>query len=116
MMWGMAQRITTVLVDDVDGKTIKGGRGGTATFALDGVSYELELSDRNRNALDKTLAPYIAAARRVSGRRRGTNRTPARIDPAQARAIRDWAERNGHRVPARGRVPAAVVEAYNAAR
>ena len=112
----MAQRIMTELVDDVDGKTIKGGKGGTVQLGLDGVSYELDLSDRNRAALDKALAPYLEAARRVGGRRRGTNRTPAKTDPSQARAIREWAARNGHQVPARGRVPAAVVEAYNTAR
>lgn len=113
----MVQRITTELVDDLDGNLIKGGRGGTIKFGLDGVVYEIDLSERNKRNLDKVLAPYLAAARRVgSGRRRGTNRTEAKIDPVQARAMRDWAARNGHQVSPRGRIPAAVVDAYNAAR
>lgn len=112
----MAQRIVTELVDDVDGKPIKGGKGGSVRLGLDGVGYELDLSDRNHQNLHKALAPYIAAARKFSGRRRGTNRTPAKVDPGQAKAIREWAVRIGHQVPARGRVPATVVDAYNAAR
>ena len=38
-----------------------------------------------------------------------------RMDREQAGAIRDWARKNGHAVSDRGRIPASVVEAYEAA-
>lgn len=40
-------------------------------------------------------------------------RVPARIDPAQARQIRAWAEKSGVDCPSRGRIPAAVLDRYN---
>ena len=113
----MAQKVYTVFEDDLDGKPIKDGQGGTFSLALDGVEYEIDLSIKNKEALDKALAPYLQAARRVGGRRRratgGTG--PARVDPSQTRAIREWAAENGYEVSSRGRIPADVMDAYNAA-
>jgi hypothetical protein len=43
----MAQRVITQLVDDIDGKEIAEGAGETVSFALDGVSYEIDLSSKN---------------------------------------------------------------------
>ncbi|MFC7620678.1 Lsr2 family protein [Microlunatus sp. GCM10028923] len=113
----MAQKVYTVFEDDLDGKPIKDGQGGTFSMSLDGVEYEIDISNKNKEALDKALAPYLRAARRVGGRRRrlagGTG--PARVDPSQTRAIREWAAENGYEVSSRGRIPADVMEAYNAA-
>ncbi|MEO7000057.1 MAG: histone-like nucleoid-structuring protein Lsr2, partial [Terracoccus sp.] len=39
----MAQRVEVVLIDDLDG----GNAAETVTFALDGVTYEIDLSDKN---------------------------------------------------------------------
>jgi hypothetical protein len=42
-------------------------------------------------------------------------RGPARRDKEQIGAIRDWANANGYKVSNRGRIPADVELAYNAA-
>jgi len=54
----------------------------------------------------------------AKGRRSGAaagGRSPATTDRAQTQAIRDWARRNGHQVSDRGRIPSAVLDAFNAA-
>ncbi len=113
----MAQKVVTMFEDDVDGKPIKEGQGGTFSFALDGVEYEIDLSNKNKEALDKAITPYVQAARRVGGRRRraANGTSAARIDPGQTRAIREWASQNGYEVSSRGRIPTEIMDAYNSA-
>jgi len=71
----MAQRVETVMVDDLDGT--EGDSVLTVTFTLDGVDYEIDLSADNRHSLMAAMEPFIGAARRVGGRRKyrrlGTN-------------------------------------------
>ncbi|EUA49714.1 protein lsr2 [Mycobacteroides abscessus subsp. bolletii 1513] len=45
----------------------------------------------------------------------GSGRGRASIDREQSAAIREWARKNGHNVSSRGRIPAEVVDAFNAA-
>jgi hypothetical protein len=111
----MAQKIQVLLVDDIDGGTAD----ETVAFALDGTSYEIDLSAKNASKLRDALASYVGHARRVhrGGRVQTHTRTrgPARADREQTQAIRDWARTNGHAVSDRGRIPASIIEAYNAA-
>lgn len=113
----MAQKLT--LVDDVDGTPIEDGKGGTVRFALDGTSYEIDLSDNNIEQLHASLATWIDAARKTSGRSTGSSSSSTssskKSDPKQLQAIREWGNSNGHKVSDRGRIPANVVEAYEAA-
>jgi hypothetical protein len=97
----MAQKVTVLLVDDIDG----GSADETVSFSLDGVSYEIDLSTKNAKTFRDALAQYVGQARRVGGRSSG-DRTAE---------IREWARKNGHKVNERGRIPAAVVEAYDKA-
>ncbi|MDI2029862.1 Lsr2 family protein [Saccharopolyspora sp. TS4A08] len=55
----MAERIQVDLVDDIDGSPAK----HTVTFALDGVTYEIDLSESNAQALRSLLDRYIKASR-----------------------------------------------------
>jgi hypothetical protein len=106
----MAKRTIVELLDDIDGKPA----AETIPFGLDGTSYELDLSKRNADALRKLLGPYVEHGRKISmrqGRRSGTKVT-TNVDP---KAVRAWAASNGHEVPARGRIPRTVVEAFQAA-
>ena len=116
----MAQKVDVKYVDDLDGSAAS----GTVAFALDGKSYEIDLSDENAARLRDGLAAFVAAARRSgsSGRRGRAARSaaeapaaPARTDREVTAAIRNWARENGHEVSERGRIPKAVVEAYHAA-
>jgi len=107
----MAQRVQLILEDDFDG----GEAVETILFALDGVSYEIDLSEGNAASLRDDLATWVGHARRVGGR--ATTRRAAKPAPAAAAAsspaeIRAWARESGYDVSERGRVPAGVMQAY----
>ncbi|GMM95574.1 Lsr2 family protein [Microbacterium sp. MTN4-26] len=115
----MARRIVHQLVDDLDGSVLEVGDGETVLFSLDGTAYEIDLTDANAAAFREILAPYVDAARRVSGGRGGgsSSSAPRRRKAGQDYgAVRAWAKENGYQVSDRGRVPATVLEAYEAAR
>lgn len=70
----MATRTIEMLIDDLDGETAT----QTVPFALDGVSYEIDLTDEHAEELRAALAKFVDAARRVGGRRKyGQARTDA---------------------------------------
>src|SRR3954451_20579865 len=114
----MARKVQVILSDDLDENlTADWGVG----FSVDGTSYEIDLTDKNAKEMRDALARYVSAARKVGrggprasggGRSRATG---GRVDREQAGAIRDWPRKNGHAVSDRGRIPASVVEAYEAA-
>lgn len=113
----MAQRVITIMEDDLTGE--EGEDVQTVTFALDGKYYEIDLSEANHDKLVETLNPYILAGRTLGrgGTRRGEKRGPSRkraTSPDSA-LIRDWAKKNGYEVNERGRIPAAIVDAYKKA-
>lgn len=111
----MAKKQITQLIDDLDGSTLEEGDGVTLRFALEGRSYEIDLSDANAAKLRDALAPFIAAARLTSGTASPTRSRAARANGrSDLAAIRAWANENGYTVSSRGRVPQPVIEAYEA--
>jgi hypothetical protein len=115
----MARKVQVILSDDLDDSI---SADETVTFALDGTTYEIDLSENNASEMRDVLGKYVSAARKVSSRGNrasGGGRSKAtgggRMDREQAGAIRDWARKNGHEVSDRGRIPASVVEAFEAA-
>lgn len=111
----MAQKVQTLLIDDLDG----GQADGTVRFGLDGAEYEIDLSAEHAEALRTALAPYLGAARRAPGSvtrrpsRRG--RTAAHASGPDPTAVREWAKSQGMEVKERGRVPAELVVRFQAA-
>ena len=57
----MAQRTQVLLIDDLDGT--EGAE--TVAFALDGVSYEIDLSEKNAASLRRAVTRYVRAARKI---------------------------------------------------
>jgi hypothetical protein len=113
----VAQKITTLFIDDIDG----GEAEGTVRFALDGTEYEIDLNAEHSEELRSALGKYVTHARKVGGgaARRG-GRTPGRIVRGASSAlntteIRSWARENGYDIKDRGRVPADLVAKYQAA-
>ena len=106
----MAQKVTIALEDDLDG----GPAEETVRFAFGGTDYEIDLNKKNATAFRKQLAPFIEHARK-SGR--GQPRRPVRTTTSRQRSgdIRAWAKDHGLAVSDRGRIPASVVEQYQAA-
>lgn len=113
----MAQRVQVMLIDDVDGTD----GAETVTFALDGVTYEIDLSEANAKGLRDAFSSWVGHGRRVSGRssssatrspRKSASSSSSTTDTA---AIREWARSNGHEVSERGRISGTVMDAYAAA-
>ena len=106
----MATRISVALEDDLDG----GPADETVRFGLDGVEHEIDLSRQNARAFRREFASFLIHARRAE---RGRRRRPARSSPDRRRSgdIRAWAKDKGIPVSDRGRIPASVVEQYDAA-
>lgn len=109
----MAQKTVVTLIDDLD----EGKADETVAFGIDGSFYEIDLSAKHAAELRDALAKYVANARRASARpaagRRSSGR-PARGDREQTQAIREWARNHDYKVGEKGRIPAHIVEAYNA--
>ena len=107
----MAQRIQTLLIDDLDG----GEADDTVRFGLDGTEYEIDLSAAHSDELRKALGQYLAHARRVGGTARSASRTRRGSTTVDTAKVREWAKGQGIEVKDRGRVPAGVVEQYKTA-
>jgi hypothetical protein len=109
----MAQKVLVQLVDDLDGTTSESV--STVQFGLDGVTYEIDLTDSNADRLRGLFADYVNSGRRTGGRiKRGTaSRNGAANNDASQ--IREWAQANGIELAARGRIPAHVAESYREA-
>jgi nucleoid-associated protein Lsr2 len=106
----MAQKVTVTLEDDLDG----GSADETVRFGLGGTDYEIDLSTKNATAFREQLAPFIEHARKAGGtQRRRSGRSAASRD--RSGSIRAWAKAQGIAVSDRGRIPASVVEQYEAA-
>jgi Lsr2 len=109
---GMTTKHVTILQDDLDGSNAS----ETVKFCLDGVEYEIDLSERNANRLRNSLGDFISHGRRVGGRaKRGTATPPARADRSQTGAMRSWLQEHGHDVSSRGRIPQNLQELYHKA-
>jgi hypothetical protein len=139
----MAERMVRKLIDDLDGTEIENGSGERVVLTLRGTTYQIDLSSRNVEKLDKALKPFIDAAVKVRHRnRRAGNatkraqkpregsapkvrrRTVKTSKPAKARripkaqraaAIREWARENGYELSDRGRISSEIVAAFQAA-
>lgn len=108
----MAQKVLVQLVDDLDGTAADDV--STIQFGLDGVSYEIDLTDSNADRLRGTVADYVNSARRTGGRvKRGTRSAGGTNNDAGR--IREWAHANGIELAARGRIPAHVADSYRQA-
>lgn len=113
----MAQRTVIAYYSDLSGAEIDEQCVGVR-FELDGSAYEIDLAEDEQDALRAALAPFVAAARPARTEPKGQPRASVtahdRDDPSPG-AMREWARENGFDVPARGRVPELVREAYKAA-
>lgn len=103
----MARKQIVITEDDLDG----GPAEHAIQFSLDGQHYEIDLNGRNADAFRLALDPYVRHGRKTGGR---SNRAakPARNSTEYLADVRAWERDQGHQVSARGRVPAAILDAY----
>ena len=107
----MAREIRVILTDDLDGSAAT----QTVEFSLGGNAYSIDLNDANVAKLEAALKPFIDKAEKVRGGRQGTRRPQAKGSRGGTTAVRTWARSNGYEVSDRGRVPADIMAAYEAA-
>ena len=103
----MATKITIALEDDLEG----GPADETVRFAVGGTQYEIDLSKKHAAAFRKQLAPFVEHARKAG---RGQRRPRTTSSRQRSGDIRAWAKEQGIAVSDRGRIPASVVEQYEA--
>jgi hypothetical protein len=120
----MAQKTRVLLIDDLDG----GEAHESVTFGVDGVEYDIDLSEANAKRLRDALGVFVPYARRV-GRTRSAGQSAGAVakratakrpdEFARTRemnnAIRSWAKGEGLPVSDRGRISAGVLDKYMAA-
>jgi Lsr2 len=104
----MATKITVALEDDLDG----GPADETVRFRAGGTEYEIDLNNKNAAAFRKHLAPFVEHARRAG---RGQRRLRTSSSRQRSGDVRAWAKAQGIAVSDRGRIPASIVEQYEAA-
>ena len=114
------EEVTVSLIDDFDGTEAS----ETVKFALDGKTYEIDLSKSNATELRRTLRPYIdrsRTARRVPATRRTAKGSSGRRGPARRSEgydrteVRAWAKANRIKVAPRGRISNEIVEKWRKA-
>lgn len=108
----MSRETLVILKDDLDGSEAV----ESLSFAFDGVAYEIDLSEKNAAAFRKAVAKYIGAARRATPKPQRASR--GRVTPDRKGYLTDvrlWARAAGIEVAPRGRIPADVIAAYEAA-
>jgi len=107
----MARREVIVMEDDLDGSTAE----ETITISIGPNTYQLDLSKKNADKFRKVVAPYVGAARKspASGRSRSKRRSREHMG-ASPQTIRAWASAHGLEVSSRGRIPAHVIEQFEA--
>ena len=106
----MARETFTRLVDDLDGSEAE----ETIKFALDGRSYEIDLSAKNAAKLRTALDVYVENGTRLgraSMAGRGA-RGSAGAGRNENQAIRVWAEEQGYEVASRGRISQEIIDLY----
>lgn len=115
----MARKTIVTLVDDLTNEEIPENGGETVTFSLDGKTYELDLTHDNARSMRDTMGQYVKVARMANlghEKRRGPRLHSAggRTNRDESKAIRQWARSQGEQVPDRGRIPAALMERWEA--
>ncbi|WP_100513978.1 histone-like nucleoid-structuring protein Lsr2 [Mycobacteroides abscessus] len=115
------EQVQTTLIDDVDKKSVAAER---IEFGIDGVVYEVDVTEANAEKLRRALEKWIGVARKTGampskakrGGRRGSasaQRAAAQEKARDARGkIRAWANENGFEVSPRGKIAAHIIEAY----
>ena len=113
-----------VLVDDLDNReSTEDNPVESVEFAYGGKSYTIDLSAKNKTALDKLLAKYVDVAAEIvperpesKHRARRSGRTapvPAPSPQTETAEIRAWAVTSGLMPEGkRGRIPSEIVQQY----
>lgn len=104
------QKVEVLLIDDTDGSEAT----ETIKFSLGNDTYEIDLSERNANALKKSLSRYVDHARKVVIPTKHKSRANRELIQIESNAIRTWAKARGYKISDRGRIPRNIEAEYRA--
>lgn len=109
----MAQRTVVTVVCDLPHDGEAEGKE-TVSFSFDGTAYEIDVCSAHAKELQDNFKAIAQHSRRVSAG--GGRRRKARTGPGRERSseIRAWARQRGHKVSERGRIPASIIQEYEA--
>ncbi|MDK4209791.1 Lsr2 family protein [Corynebacterium accolens] len=102
----MARREITQFYDDLDNQLIGEDELEAVRFSVNGRSYLMDLSRDNARRFHEAIAPFVEAAHAAP------DAESPQVDP---RKVREWAQKQGHDVARRGKIPQNIIDAYNAA-
>ena len=109
----VAQKVSVTYACDYDQKEIPQGQHRLRRFSIDGRDYEIDLCLRHSERFDDALGKYASHARKSSVRVPRTKRRTA-AHRRHSAEVRAWAVAHGMTVSERGRIPAEVVNKYDA--
>ena len=99
----MARQQITQYFDDLDESPLTEDEVQIIRFSVEGTDYVLDLSEDNARAFHEALDPFLKAARK------DTKDVLEKANPAD---IRTWAQSKGMDVANRGKIPHAILQAY----
>jgi hypothetical protein len=110
----MVQKTVVTVVCDLPHDTEVEGTE-TVSFSFDGTAYEIDVCTSHAKELHDKFSGYADSARKVSGGAAARRRKP-RTGPGRERSseMRAWARQRGHKVSERGRIPASIIQEYEA--
>lgn len=103
----MASEVVIRLLDDIDGTEAS----ETVRFSLDGVAFEIDLTEAHAMELRDALGVYVGAARMVPTAKRARKASTDKA-PGEAKLARVWLQANGYEISDRGRIPEEMMRAY----
>lgn len=112
----MAQKVIVEIASDMSGVA----DAHKVDFGLDGINYEIDLTEDEHARLKGLLGEFVSNARKSTGAKRGR---PAKasttastggsgLSPDERKAVREFAAANGVELAARGRIAELAVTAW----
>ena len=108
----MAQKVSIEYIDDIDGSPL-GDNGETIEFGFEGKNYQIDLNEKHARKFREAMAEYVENGTRVTGRK-SSGRSAQKTSSVDNKAVREWARLEGYEISDRGRIPAEIIDAYNA--
>ncbi|MGP5262786.1 Lsr2 dimerization domain-containing protein [Glutamicibacter arilaitensis] len=76
-------------------------------FSVGDETFEIDVTYEEKSVMEQTLGKFLTVARRKPS---SAKNLPTRA--MESKAIREWAEANGHDLSPQGRLPKRIIELY----
>ncbi|WP_433855168.1 histone-like nucleoid-structuring protein Lsr2 [Streptomyces kronopolitis] len=103
--------IRSIVESDLSGKP----DAATVTFGLGETWYEVDLTAEEQKDLEKALKSYLKVSRKAGKTTPAKKQVVPETTAEERDKIREWAKKEGYEFADRGRIPKAVMKAYDEA-